>query len=417
VASRRHPGITVRINDDGSKSYEIRWRQGGGRSGRRYSHSFDKQSLAAEALRRIHAAGNVCHCAKRAPAGVTPTTHYGPATGVEQVPAAPPFGQYARAHVDAKTGVGKGYRAQLHRDLDRHLAPFLTQPLDAIGDRDVREWIRGLEEGTHPWTVRPVKGSEFDVEPWPLSPTTIRRLLVQAGDVMAEAQREGLVRTNPFRGHRVGRADVDRHEVMRLLSAEEWAVLEAALPEGLGRDLARVLVGTGLRFGEATALRVGDVDLLDTPPRLHVRQAWKDNGAGGWELGPPKSRRSRRTLAIGPAVVDALAAHVVAKEADELVFTAPRGGPVLAGNFYHRVWAPAVDRAVACGGLSRRPRVHDLRHTYASWQLAAGVALLTVSRRLGHETAAVTSDIYGHLTSEAEEAAVDAVEAAMTRGR
>lgn len=408
----------MRTNGDGTKSYEVRWRQGGGRAGRRFSHTFDRQTAAVDALTRIHAAGSVCHCAKHAPPGATPTSHYGPASPGEQPPGqpAPPFGDYALAHIDAKTGIGKGYRRQLRRDLARHLAPFLPRPLDAITDREVREWIRGLEDGTHPWTVRPVPGSEFDVEPWPLSATTIGRLLVQAGDVMGEAQREGLVRTNPFRGHRVGRADVDRHEVMRLLTPAEWAVLEEELPEGTWRDLARVLVGTGLRFGEATALRVCDVDLLDTPPRVHVRQAWKDNGAGGWEVGAPKSRRSRRTLVIGPAVVDALAAHVMAKASTDLVFTAPRGGPVLAGNFYHRVWAPAVDRAVA-RGVTRRPRVHDLRHTYASWQLAAGVALLTVSRRLGHETAAVTSDIYGHLTSEAEDAAVNAVEAAMTRGR
>jgi len=130
VAPRKHPGVIVRTNGDGTRSYEARWRQGGGRTGRRFSHTFDKQTAAVDALTRIRAAGSVCHCPKHAPPGATPTSHYGPASPGEQ-PAgqpAPQFGDYARAHIDAKTGIGKGYRRQLRRDLDRHLAPFLPRP-------------------------------------------------------------------------------------------------------------------------------------------------------------------------------------------------------------------------------------------------------------------------------------------------
>jgi integrase len=420
MAPRKVPGVTSWKNKDGSTSYHLRWRQGGGQ-GPQKSHTYSRLSDAVDRLNQIRANGNVCTCPEH-----TPETER-PAPGTEdaaargrgvtgddsQVPAYT-FERAVLDYAEARTGIGTGYRTRFPREMRHHFAPLLDRPIAAITDRDVKLWIRGCEEGAHPWLLRRVPHTERDYRPAPLSPTTIKRLLVQAGSVIAAAQAEGHpVAGNPFRGHRLAGA-ADRHEVMRIITPAEWAILEAELPEGTGRDFARVLVGTGLRFSELAALRVGDVDILARPPRLHVRQAWKSNGRNGFELGPPKSRRSRRTVKFGDTVIDALAPHLVAKESHELVFTAPRGGSILPSNYYHRIWLPAVVRAVA-RGMSRAPRIHDLRHSHASWQLADGVALLTVSRRLGHETAAVTSDIYGHLDPGAEDSAVAAVERAMSR--
>jgi integrase len=404
------PGVTMYVNNDGSKSYRIRWREKG--NGPQQSHVYSRVAEAADALARIKANGKVCDCPAHSPELVRdePTVAVAGDRGSGYT-----FGEAVADYIRARTGIGKGYRSRFTVEMTRHFAPLLDSPITAITEHDVRLWIRGCEEAEHPWLLRRVRGSENDYEPYPLSPTTIRRLLTQAGSAVAAAQEAGrpVPAPNPFRRHRL-RQGPDRHAVMRILTPEEWALLESELPEGWGRDLARLLVGTGLRFSEATALRVGDVDVLASPPRLHVRHAWKDDGRGRMELGAPKSHRSRRTVTFGPAVVDALAAHVVAKERHELVFTAPRGGPVRQGNFYHRQWSPAVRRAMQ-RGLPRAPRIHDLRHTYASWQLMDGVALLTVSRRLGHETAAVTSDIYGDINPQAEEAAVASIERAMSR--
>jgi integrase len=55
--------------------------------------------------------------------------------------------------------------------------------------------------------------------------------------------------------------------------------------------------------------------------------------------------------------------------------------------------------------LEKRPRIHDLRHTCASWLLGAGVPLITVSAHLGHEDTSVTAKIYGHLDRTAGQAA------------
>src|SRR6202040_4460447 len=71
-------------------------------------------------------------------------------------------------------------------------------------------------------------------------------------------------------------------------------------------------------------------------------------------------------------------------------------GPVRAHNFNPNVWEPARARAKD-NGLTKKPRVHDLRHTNASWLIQAGVPLTVIQRHLGHESIQTTVDRYGHL--------------------
>lgn len=60
--------------------------------------------------------------------------------------------------------------------------------------------------------------------------------------------------------------------------------------------------------------------------------------------------------------------------------------------------------------LRARPRIPDLRHTHASWLIAAGVPLTVIQRRLGHESIKTTSDLYGHLAEDADAAAAAALD-------
>lgn len=396
MARKLPPGISLRTNGDGSKSYVLRWREGGTRDGKPQSHSYRRLAEAADAKARIDANGRRCACPKHSPAAA-------PAPGRG---AGLTFGMFAERHAAALTGVGPGYRATFVRELHRHFDPFLDRPLgvtpDAITDLDVREWIVGMETGSHPWLRKP------------LSPTTVRRLLAQVGSVMASAMDEGLVTRNPFRGHRLARRDRDKHSEMVVLGQGEWAILEAALPEGVYRDLCAVLIGTGLRWGEATALAVGHVDLFTSPPRLHVTRAWQDDGAGGHQIGTPKSVRSRRTVAFGDAVFDALLPHVAGKGSDEFVFTTPAGAPLRHANFYHRIWRPALEKA-ARNGLERRPRIHDLRHSHVSMLIAEGRPVPEISRRLGHESVTTTIDRYGHILPQLEADTIAALNRAMPR--
>ena len=69
---------------------------------------------------------------------------------------------------------------------------------------------------------------------------------------------------------------------------------------------------------------------------------------------------------------------------------------------------PALVRAKEAG-LTKKPRVHDLRHTNASWLIQAGVPLTVVQRHLGHESIQTTSDRYGHLDRKSSRVVADVV--------
>ena len=82
----------------------------------------------------------------------------------------------------------------------------------------------------------------------------------------------------------------------------------------------------------------------------------------------------------------------------------------------HRFWKQAIPEAQQ-RGLRKAPSLQDLRHTHASWLIAANVPLPAIQRRLGHESITTTVDRYGHLVKELETEALAAIEAALDRPR
>ncbi len=168
-----------------------------------------------------------------------------------------------------------------------------------------------------------------------------------------------------------------------------------------------VLIGTGMRLGEAVGVRWADIDIeaatltvngaLQPVPRTARPEdaKWARTGHR-LRLVEPKTAAGRRTIALSPFVQAALAERRRAQEGQpssimDLVFTTPRGTPLDPRN---------VSRAFGIDlesvGL-RHMRIHDLRHTAASQMLAQGFTLDDVKRRLGHASIAMTSDVYGHL--------------------
>ncbi len=241
---------------------------------------------------------------------------------------------------------------------------------------------------------------------------------------MAEAVRQGLRPDNPCARTRLPRRDVDidSDENKAFLSEAEFAALLPHVPVHY-RAMVTVAVGTGLRFGELTALQVRDLDLDAPVPRLSVRRAWKRNdtgeharpGLGRYYLGKPNSMEARRRITLAPSVVALLREASAGKAYDELVFTAPRGGRVDQGHFHESVWQPAVAAATKAG-LRATPRFHDLRRTHAAWLISANVPLAVIQQRLGHESITTTVDTYGGLLAQAHEVADAAIQAALTGG-
>jgi integrase len=158
--------------------------------------------------------------------------------------------------------------------------------------------------------------------------------------------------------------------------------------------------GTGMRKGEALALRVGDLDLGAEHPAIRISKARKHGHDGVHRIGTTKTRSSRRTVTIDPDLAALLRGFVAGRAPSETLFDLGNEG-----TWQRNRWVPALRAA----RLADNPRIHDLRHTHASWLLADGMPLFAVSKRLGHSDIQTTANIYGHLDRSTDIAAAASI--------
>lgn len=164
------------------------------------------------------------------------------------------------------------------------------------------------------------------------------------------------------------------------------------------RLLILMLAYTGLRFGEAAALRVECLDL--TRRRVNVRQSVTEvKGQLVWS--PPKNGKER-LVPLPRFLAAALADHIAGMRDSDLVFSAARGGALRLNTWRRRTFNVApelLNTRRAEEELSPFPAVtpHDLRHTAASLAIQTGANVKTLQRMLGHASAAMTLDVYGDL--------------------
>jgi integrase len=207
------------------------------------------------------------------------------------------------------------------------------------------------------------------------------------------------------------------------LPHRERSVLDAlqvrALIDGTREDrlhaLWVLLATTGLREAEALGLTWDDVDL--DGQTASVRRTLQRHD-GEWQLRPPKTARSRRTVYLPSLTVEALRSHRRDQQAAlmaagkpgqlGLVFVTERGRPIHGPNLSKVLYAH-LDRL----GLPR-VTVHDLRHSAATVLYAEGVPLEAIADMLGHSTTRVTADLYRHRVERIQRDAADAMQRAIS---
>lgn len=189
---------------------------------------------------------------------------------------------------------------------------------------------------------------------------------------------------------------------MRILDHHEIAELASAIDSRYG---PMVLLGAygGLRFGEVAALKVSSVDFLRRTVEI---TATLNEVQGRMVMGPPKTQRSRRRVALPEFVCVALAAHITRSPGgqDGMLFTSPEGGPIRRHNWRRRAWKPAVVSSVG-----EPCNFHDLRHSSVALLIKAGQHATLIQQRLGHSSIKTTLDVYGHLFPGMDEAAAEAL--------
>lgn len=299
------------------------------------------------------------------------------------------------------SGTVAEYRRVANRTWLPKLGPL---PVDAITRDAVVAWVktqRAVEtRQSHSRRLKAIAAQRANPEaeivvpePKTYSPKSIRNAHAILSDVLSGAVERGLVSRNVAK--RVQMPTDHAHDGMVILTENEFVALIDHVAEHY-QPLVLTLYSTGMRWGEATALTPGDLDLDTTVPTVRVSRGWKRADAGVY-LGSPKTRRALRTIALGKQLVPVLRTLTAGKKADALLFATPSGTRIRQNHFWERVWQPAL----AAADLGKRPRVHDLRHTHASMMIAAGMNLLQLQYRLGHESLKTTGDTYGHLMPDA----------------
>jgi len=232
-----------------------------------------------------------------------------------------------------------------------------------------------------------------DVETWLLelgesrSHTTVARARDLLAGIFDDAMEDNRVAKNPARGLTIKKKPIP-DEVF--LTHEQ---VEALAGETRRPGLIRFLSYTGLRWGEAMALRVRNVDAVRR--RVVIREAVAEVN-GQHLLGSVKSHE-RRTIAY-PDFLDVEVAIACAnKGPDDRLWTADDGGYLRPGNSQNDWFQGAVKRCMNDDPSFRRVTPHDLRHTAASLAISAGANVKVVQRMLGHKSAKVTLDTYAAL--------------------
>jgi len=250
-----------------------------------------------------------------------------------------------------------------------HVAPrWAGVQISAVRHSDVQAWISKLAT-TH-------------------GATTVQRAYSILAQTLDDAVRDRMLAASPARGVKLPKRPAASNVY---LTAEQLGAL--ADESGRYRGLVLALGIGGLRWGEASALRVGDVDWLRSRLALTRNAVMVSDRV---IVGGLKGHKNR-TVAVPRFVVDALSAAAAGKGRDTLLWSTAAGtpmGPPCAGTSW---LGYAVRRCQAVDASFPTITAHDLRHTAASLAISSGANVKVVQRMLGHASAAMTLDVYADL--------------------
>ena len=276
-----------------------------------------------------------------------------------------------------------------YRDaLDRYVLPVLGhRKLSDLVLREVDQLYGLMLAGE-----LPKPNGEPGVTGRPLSARTVRLTHAALSQALSQAVRWGIIQHNP-----AAEATIPSHrpKEKQVLTAAERARFVEACRDSFYGVFYRLLVDSGLRPGEACALRWADVDL--ERGTISVQRAVTRGTGGEAVLAEPKTTKSRRTVPLLGGLRDDLLRHLEWQRERNLdgagfVFTNQDGRMLRPWTFSTR----DLERTLTCARITKRVSLYSLRHTFATLHVAAGTPLKVVSDVLGHATIQQTANTYMH---------------------
>lgn len=304
--------------------------------------------------------------------------------------------QYLTHHIDQLTGIEKGTIARYRSYVTNDFGPaFGDIPIASLTSVEIARWVNdSVEDGA--------------------SGKTIKNKRDFLSGALKAGVAAGKLKSNPCESVKAPRTV---GESTCFLERDEFQLLLGEVTD-YWKPLVEFLVASGCRWSEATALKPSAVDVKAGTVRITT--AWK-TGGGGYTLGTTKSTKSMRTINVPTRILKQLdltgewvftnSGRGQGQFADKVI--RPSADPVRIHSFHPNVWVPAVKRAGE-KGLTKKPRIHDLRHTCASWLVAAGRPLPAVQAQLGHENITTTVGTYGHLDRSSGKGNADAIDAMLS---
>ena len=313
----------------------------------------------------------------------------------------------ARAARSVSVGTANMYRSILKCRIAPY--PIADTPLCDLAPADVEAWLGELGGRYSAGTAHGAYG------------------LLRAA--VSDAVERGVIDRDPMRATRAPKLGTRRPNA--LTDAETGAVLRRLdkEPHDAASVAIRLALYTGMRQGEISGLRWRNVDLAPEGGTLRVCESL-GRGAGegdvcgtpyaewgGSFMKEPKTRGSERWIALPGDLCEVLRGRLVTMRGecaalgvpfrrDMFVCGTPDGRPLFAWQAYGK-WRSIAEGLGLMGTEGRRPTFHDLRHTYATRAVKAGIDVKTVSNGLGHSNAAMTLNVYASVDPDARRRAAD----------
>ena len=232
------------------------------------------------------------------------------------------------------------------------------------------------------------------------APATIRKAYQILGRIFTAAVESRLIARSPCQGVKLPR--IEQTDKRYLSPAEIQHLTDAIRPRF--RALVLTAAYSGARFGELAGLARQTYEPLKRAIRI---ERTLTDVRGQLAFGETKTRAARRTISIPAWLVDVLAEHIATYPGgDDLIFTAPAGGPLRRSSFRTRYWKPAVQSSVG-----EPCRFHEMRHTHVALLIEQGAHPQVIASRLGHTSIRTVLDVYGHLFEGLDRDIADSLDA------
>jgi integrase len=368
------------IDQRGDNSFRLRWRV----EGKRYSKTVTGSITdAKKELRKILRSAD---------------------TGTHVAPAKVTIGDYVTSWLDNSRDLSpktlERYRELAGKQILPHIGDVLLQ---ALRPSQIETW--------HSTLIRAGASNGG-----PLSPQTVTHCHRLLHRVLEHAVRLEVIGRNVasiVSPPKVGRVEIE------ILTAEEIASVLACLADHWLFPIVSMALGTGMRRGELCGLAWGAVDLDKATVR--VERSMEQTRAG-LRFKAPKTASGRRIVSLPQGTVEMLRLHRIRQMEirlklgagkladDDLVFARADGSPYKP-NGVSRDWG-TVGRRLGLPPVT----FHALRHTHASALIAAGLDVVSVSKRLGHASPTVTLNVYAHLFDRVDTRAAAAIDTILGKG-